>query len=155
MWLYYGNCSFDLFELVLTILYRIEGFTYHEAVLIYALMTAGYVPQCIPTRLPNANIVYELAAVSGAKVLLHHSSIKYISDSPIPAYEVRTLGSEELISVPELPKIEVNPDDVAIIYHTSGSTGNLPKLVRYTGRRLAAVARTFSGSGARETRIWM
>lgn len=120
---------------------RIEGFSYHEVVSIYALMTAGYIPQCIPTRLPNIDIVYELASSSGAKALLYHSSIMPPAHSPMYTREVRQLCPSDFGSVPEYDRPIINPDDVIVIYHTSGSTGKLPKLVRFTGRRLAVISK--------------
>ena len=111
-------------------------------VTIYALMMAGFIPQCIPTRLPNADIVFELAALSGAKALLHHSSVACPVSSPLPTHEIQALGTEELTSTQECEFQAIDPDDIVAIYHTSGSTGNLPKLVTFTGRRLATIAHT-------------
>lgn len=102
-------------------------------------MRAGFIPQCIPSRLPDADAVFELATLSNAKAVLHHSSIPAPSDPRFFIHEVRPLCVRDIVPGSELTDLDVNPDDICVIYHTSGSTGKLPKLVKVTGRRMDAM----------------
>ncbi|MFF3659317.1 class I adenylate-forming enzyme family protein [Streptomyces olivochromogenes] len=84
---------------------------------------------------------YEIAAVveaSGAQLLLAHTEFAELGE------QVAKLSGRRAVVVPELRPntrpLTAEPDDLAVVLHTSGTTG-LPKPVRMTQRRLAARAR--------------
>lgn len=107
---------------------------------IYGLTKAGYIPQLFPGRLPNSTVVLELMGMAGAKALIHNADFGPVTDSPVPTYPtlVQTLKPEDVQDKPYLPSVprQHDPEDIVIIYHTSGSTGRLPKLVRCSYRWL-------------------
>ncbi|MDH6214424.1 class I adenylate-forming enzyme family protein [Streptomyces pseudovenezuelae] len=84
---------------------------------------------------------YEIAAVvetSGAQLLVAQPEFAELGE------QVAQLSGRRAVVVPELrPSVRTltaEPDDLAAVLHTSGTTG-LPKPVRMTQRRLAARAR--------------
>ncbi|KAK7691821.1 hypothetical protein QCA50_005225 [Cerrena zonata] len=143
----------------------IEGFAYHEIVHVFALIEGGYIPQCIPSRLQNPSVVYELAAISGAKALLYHPSVQPPLNCPMFTHEVRELGLTDIAAYTsfaghdeEPNSVSIKPNDIVAIYHTSGSTGNLPKLVKFTAKAVAVMAEKHTGrrkNSKPSTRIWM
>ncbi|KAK7682328.1 hypothetical protein QCA50_014532 [Cerrena zonata] len=116
----------------------VGGFEYADILHIYGLTKAGYIPQLFPGRLPNSAVIFELMEMAGAKALIHTANFGPVAESPVPTYVVQTLSSNDVKDVPHLPPPTRQPglDDIVIIYHTSGSTGRLPKLVRCSYRWL-------------------
>ena len=100
--------------------------------------------------------MYELAALSGARALLFHSSVRPSVDCPMFTYEVKELVSDDKTAVltpnPLDERTPLRPDDVLAIYHTSGSTGNLPKMVRYAAKAISVIARIHSMTSKQEQR---
>ncbi|KAK7691822.1 hypothetical protein QCA50_005226 [Cerrena zonata] len=144
-----------------TVVLWMEGHAYYEVIHLYALIKAGYIPQCISSRLPDVNTVYKLASRSGAKALLYLPSVAIPEDCPIVTHEVHNLSPDDvtIISTDQTETVQTSLDDVIVIYHTSGSTGDLPKLVRMTERWAMTTAKNYAeaskmseGSG---TRIWV
>ncbi|SEF02267.1 Acyl-CoA synthetase (AMP-forming)/AMP-acid ligase II [Streptomyces sp. 3213] len=84
---------------------------------------------------------YEIAAVveaSGSQLFLAQPEFAELGE------QVAELSGRRVVVVPELRPstrpLTAEPDDLAVVLHTSGTTG-LPKPVRMTQRRLAARAR--------------
>lgn len=123
---------------MLTIMSRVGGFEYVDILHIYGLTKAGYIPQLFPGRLPNSAVIFELMEMAGAKALIHTADFGPVAESPVPTYVVQTLNSNDVKDVPHLspPTRQPGLDDIVVIYHTSGSTGRLPKLVRCSYRWL-------------------
>ena len=120
---------------------RLSGFTYTDVLHIYGISRAGYIPQLISLKLSNSTVVHELLHRAGAQALIYDGSFESIlKDFPLPIY--RALASERLepstpVSLPDIS--ESQEDDIAFIFHTSGSTSGSPKLVPITNRWLSTV----------------
>lgn len=144
--------------------YRIPGFTYTDAVLIYGISRAGFVPQLISIRLPNSAIVSELLIRSKAAALIYHDafssnqfscSISHCATADtniIPPDE-----SDELLP----PQRMHSRNDLAIIFHTSGSTSGSPSLIKCTAGWLSSIAKKAAAVASpttlsyRDTTVWM
>ncbi|KAI9058857.1 acetyl-CoA synthetase-like protein [Trametes sanguinea] len=110
------------------------GMTYLDAVHIYGLARAAYIPQLFSLRLPNPDVVYELLDRAGAQALIFEPSFaSIVMDCPVPAELAVDLCSMDAAEVP-LPPLWVpsHGAEVIMIYHTSGSTSGSPKLVPCT-----------------------
>ncbi|EKM76166.1 hypothetical protein AGABI1DRAFT_108925 [Agaricus bisporus var. burnettii JB137-S8] len=117
----------------------LSGFLYTDVLHIYGLSRAGYVPQLFSIRLPNPIVIYELMRRAGASALVHDPSFSNIlGDSPYfthAAEDVRRLDLQHL-RLRSLP--DVTSEDLAFVFHTSGSTSGSPKLVRANYRWLSS-----------------
>ncbi|CAL1713797.1 unnamed protein product [Somion occarium] len=119
----------------------VGGFEYTDVLHIYGLTRAGYIPQLFPGRLPNSAVIYELMEMAGAKALAYDPTFGPVTDCPVVTHIARALCSDDVKGTPALPPtpVDVNAEDIVIIYHTSGSTGRLPKLVRCSYRWLESM----------------
>ncbi|KAH9082129.1 acetyl-CoA synthetase-like protein [Lactarius deliciosus] len=81
----------------------LSGMTYIDVLHIYGLSRAGYIPQLFSIRLPNPDVVCELLIKANARALLVDPSFERL--------------------------LKRSPDDIVFIFHTSGSTSGIPKLV--------------------------
>jgi acyl-CoA synthetase (AMP-forming)/AMP-acid ligase II len=147
---------------VLNLQYRLSGFTYLDVLHIYGISRAGYIPQLFSIRLPNPVVVYELLRKANAAALIHDSSFKSVlGDCHLPRYCV--LDSTFVEDVPEtLPSIwDFREEDLAFIFHTSGSTSGSPKLVPLSYRWLnSAVVKSChismpENSSRQDVSVWM
>ncbi|KAF5356039.1 hypothetical protein D9756_003859 [Leucocoprinus leucothites] len=117
----------------------IGGFTYTDVLHIYGLSRAGYIPQLFSLRLPNPMVVYELLARANAKALVYEATFAAIcTDCPVPAHLAVGLDLVPESSSPLPPRYPITEQDVAFIFHTSGSTSGSPKLVPCDYRWIAA-----------------
>ncbi|CAL1695357.1 unnamed protein product [Somion occarium] len=107
------------------------GMTYLDAIHIYSIARAGYVPQFFSLRLPNPEVIFELLAKSNGKALIYDSSFAdIVHTSPVPAHiaiDARNVSIADVSLPPVAP--DVNGSDTLMIFHTSGSTSGRPKLV--------------------------
>ncbi len=118
-------------------LHRIGGFTYNDVVIIYGITRAGYIPQLFTLRLPNPLAIYSLMQKAGAAALVYEPCFSAsVVGSPVPAFLAIPQDSIDVTGtvLPDLPP--ASDDDVAFVFHTSGSTSGSPKLVRCTYRWL-------------------
>lgn len=141
---------------------RIGGFTYTDVLHIYGISRAGFIPQLFSLRLPNPDIIYELLERANAKGLVYDSSIcMNLGSCPVPTFSAM-LSTDTNASEPlcDLDSTLVE-DDIAFIFHTSGSTSGSPKLVPCSYRWLAgAVHKSHQVSrprtaGRRDVTVWM
>ncbi len=119
---------------------RLGGLTYVDILHIYGISRAGYIPQLFSIRLPNPTVIYELLRKAGASALIYDSSFEpVLIDCPVPTH--RALTSSRVVDAPEsLPGIwDFREEDIAFIFHTSGSTSGSPKLVPMSYRWLNSV----------------
>lgn len=113
-------------------LLRLGGSTYVDALHIYGIARAGYVPQLISLRLPNLDVIFELLAQSKGKALIYdHSFSSIIRSGSVPTHVAVDARESEVADVTLPPSIPegVQADDPVMILHTSGSTSGRPKLV--------------------------
>ncbi|KAM0315632.1 hypothetical protein ACHAPQ_011536 [Fusarium lateritium] len=85
----------------------------------------------------NPSVIYELLERAEAKALIHEPGYTDILENcPFPNFHAGDVVSEE--NVEQLPSLvpwhPADGDDVLFIYHTSGSTSGIPKLVPITAR---------------------
>ncbi|KAF5362927.1 hypothetical protein D9758_007080 [Tetrapyrgos nigripes] len=134
--------------------------------LIHALgvSAAGCVPQLFSLYYSNSEVVFELLINSGARALVIDSALISESDlsgCPVPVIDVSKAeivgplatandGSDDVASGPGERSVweslqgedfdfTKEKDGVAIMHHTSGSTGKIPKLIPWTHQWLTSV----------------
>ncbi|KAJ2931928.1 hypothetical protein H1R20_g5158, partial [Candolleomyces eurysporus] len=119
----------------------LSGLTYVDCIHIYGISRAGYIPQMFSLRLPNPEVVYELLRKADARALVYDACFESVlSNCTLPVYQA--LQTSEIASVDEeLERIApiANENEVAFIFHTSGSTSGSPKLVPCSYRWLNTV----------------
>ncbi|KAI0361257.1 acetyl-CoA synthetase-like protein [Trametes cingulata] len=112
----------------------LNGMTYLDALHIYGVARAGYIPQLFSLRMPNPDVVYELLQRADARALVFDSTFaSIVTDSPVPAEIALDVRSVDVHDTP-LPALwtPARGDEIVMIYHTSGSTSGSPKLVPCT-----------------------
>jgi acyl-CoA synthetase (AMP-forming)/AMP-acid ligase II len=105
--------------------------TYVDVLHIYGLTRAGYIPQLFSIRLPNPDVIYELLSKANARALLVDPSFESLLKScPTPTHRAATtvyeIDSHDM-PLPSLPTL--TESDTVFLFHTSGSTSGIPKLV--------------------------
>ncbi|KAI0639736.1 acetyl-CoA synthetase-like protein [Trametes polyzona] len=110
------------------------GMTYLDALHIYGVARAGYIPQLFSLRMPNPDVVYELLERAEARALVFDSAYApIVTKCPVPAESAVDVCAVDVTDAP-LPDLWVptHGDEIVMIYHTSGSTSGSPKLVPCT-----------------------
>ena len=111
--------------------YRLSGLSYIDVLHIYGVAKAGYIPQLFSLRLPNPAVIFELLAKAEAQALIYDRAFEAVlSGAQVPTHA----ASEASVSNDEESELPVSPpvgrgEDIAMIFHTSGSTSGSPKLV--------------------------
>ncbi|GKU09684.1 unnamed protein product [Fusarium langsethiae] len=122
----------------------LRGYSYSDAITIWGLSWAGYIPQLISLRMTDPTVVYELLEKGKAAALVYEPEFEsMLQDAPLPIFpsgdDCFKASTEEL--APGAPWQPTKPDDVMLIYHTSGSTSGIPKLVPHAARWMDYVIR--------------
>ncbi|KZT75172.1 acetyl-CoA synthetase-like protein [Daedalea quercina L-15889] len=110
------------------------GLAYMDVLHILGIARAGYIPQLFSLRLPNPEIIFELMKRAGAKLLIYDVSYADV----VHGCHVPTLVAVDIFSTPDVqaPLAAIftpeRSDDIAMVFHTSGSTMGSPKLVPCT-----------------------
>ena len=104
---------------------------------LYGLSRAGYTVQLFSLKLsfPGQSVVRELLRDCAGAALLydpHFTSLAH--DLPVPSFPLADIAALAPAGPSLQPLPDVSPDDVAIIFHTSGTTGGRPKPVPQTHR---------------------
>ncbi|KAL1951670.1 hypothetical protein VTO73DRAFT_819 [Trametes versicolor] len=110
------------------------GMTYLDALHIYGVARAGYIPQLFSLRMPNPDVVYELLERAEARALVFDPAYQSIvTNCPVPAEAALDVCAVDVKDA-LLPPLWVpsHGDEIVMIYHTSGSTSGSPKLVPCT-----------------------
>lgn len=90
-------------------------------------------------RLPNPDVIFELLHRADAKALIFDSSFKdALGNATLPTHPFINAVDPSFSEgpLPVLPHCA--PDDIAMVFHTSGSTSGSPKLVPCTYQWLDA-----------------
>src|ERR1700742_2825934 len=99
---------------------------------------AGYIPHVCGLTLSNPEVVYELMEQVGSKAIMYSAqSSDLIKSCKLPSFAM-TLVRDEAQSARRspMPGFNTKPDDLAYIYHTSGSVSGRPKPVKFDYRSL-------------------
>ncbi|KAL3601743.1 hypothetical protein FPOAC2_06017 [Fusarium poae] len=120
-----------------------RGWSYEDLLHYLSLQRAGFIPQLFSIRMTDPSIVYELLGKSNAAALLYdpicEPSVKGCS---VPTFSTGTvLGKHCPTDVQLNTTISTNGDKVLVIFHTSGSTSGMPKLVPQTVRWMDCLIR--------------
>ena len=117
--------------------------SYVDILYIYAIARAGYIPQLFSLRLPNPDVIYELLERAEGKAMVYEPELENIlAGCPVPAYRAVDLRSVD-VDATALPPMFVpaSGSDIAMIFHTSGSTSGRPKLLPCDYKWLDAMVR--------------
>lgn len=115
---------------------RLKGSSYTDLVHIWGIYRAGFIPQLVSLKMTDPSVVYNLLKKSQAAVLIHDASFQsVVADSPVKAYPAEDILTSKYDHLP-LPHLKMSPEakDIIMIYHTSGSTSGIPKLVPLTAK---------------------
>ena len=122
-----------------------------------AISSLGYTPQFFSVYFSSASIILGLLAKSGGKTLIvdpsHLSMLPAheLQASPIPQFApvededmLRAISELKADGDPELTfgmecGAAVSRDDIAVLFHSSGTTGGMPKVIPGTYEMLQAV----------------
>ncbi|KAJ6530077.1 acetyl-CoA synthetase-like protein [Mycena vulgaris] len=118
----------------------IMGAEYSDLVHVYALARAGFIPEVLSAKM-TPSIVRDLLAKTGGKALVYDPTFAArVVGVPLPHQVIPALASmpPRVVPLPALP--EVAPEDIALIFHTSGTTSGIPKPVPETHRWLRSQA---------------
>ncbi|THH30067.1 hypothetical protein EUX98_g4125 [Antrodiella citrinella] len=110
----------------------LSGLSYVDALHIYGMARAGFIPQLFSLRLPNPEVILELLSKGDARALIHDPSFESIlRDAPVSVHVAVEVKDDDVEDVP-LPELSApqSAEDIVMIFHTSGSTSGSPKLVR-------------------------
>ncbi|KAI0313551.1 acetyl-CoA synthetase-like protein [Amylostereum chailletii] len=141
----------------------LSGMTYVDALHIYGLSRAGYIPQLFSVRLPNPTVILELLQRAKGRALIYDPSFSSIlADCSVPCYQSICVSAADPRDE-TLPPIHAGAtlDDTAFLFHTSGSTSGSPKLVPCSyGWLESAIAKSYHCSkpkvdGKRDVTVWM
>ncbi|KAL0575448.1 hypothetical protein V5O48_006521 [Marasmius crinis-equi] len=117
----------------------LRGHEYIDLLHIYGIMRAGYVPQMFIVEVLDA-----MLKSSDARALVYHeeysSRVKSSTNTLLQAFPSAAISDlkESQIPIPQRES-EHRGDDIAMIFHTSGSTSGLPKHVPWKYRFLDAI----------------
>ncbi|KAJ7763650.1 acetyl-CoA synthetase-like protein [Mycena maculata] len=118
------------------------GVAYSDLVHIYGIARAGFVPEVLNAKM-SIPVVRDLLAKTGGKALIYDPSFaKVVADAGRFEFPCLTIPDLHCLPIPSgLPDLpEVTPNDIALIFHTSGTTSGVPKPVPETHRWLKCQA---------------
>ncbi|KAF7329498.1 AMP-binding domain-containing protein [Mycena kentingensis (nom. inval.)] len=130
-----------------------SGWCYNDVLHVYGLSRAGFIPQVFGLEFTNAAVVFELIAQSKTVALIFDPAVQPdLRSGPTRLYHPVHRESLPDSALP-LPPVNThpNPDDFALILHSSGSTSGMPKRIPYTFKFLDSLA-TKAGTLARPIR---
>ncbi|KAJ6544425.1 acetyl-CoA synthetase-like protein [Mycena capillaripes] len=117
----------------------ITGVKYSDLVHIYGLARAGFVPEVLSSN-ATIPIIHDLFAITGGKALIFDPDFSScITHFGLPSLITPALDTLQTVSsLPALPNVTEN--DIAVFFHTSGTTSGVPKPVPETHRWLKCQA---------------
>ncbi|KAG5788297.1 hypothetical protein H9Q69_012643 [Fusarium xylarioides] len=121
-----------------------RGWSYQDLLHYLSLQRAGFIPQLFSLRMTNPAVVYELLGKSNAAALIYDASCEsLVKDCLLPTFSTNSALDRAAPQDVELDKVTtaLNGDQVSVIFHTSGSTSGMPKLVPATVRWMDCLIR--------------
>ncbi|KAL3965641.1 hypothetical protein ACCO45_002645 [Purpureocillium lilacinum] len=118
----------------------LKGFSYLDLIHLWGISRAGYVPQPISLRMADPKILLDLFARSEAVgLVVDPSCASSIANSGLITFVASDIFQLDTDNLP-LPEWcpPSGPDDIIMLFHTSGSTSGKPKLVPATAGWLDA-----------------
>ncbi|KDR66678.1 hypothetical protein GALMADRAFT_232387 [Galerina marginata CBS 339.88] len=118
----------------------LTGHAYSDLIHLYGLTRAGYIPQTFSVLFsyPGQEVVRDLLTACNGKAIIH--DIKFAVDLfDIPSFVTPSIQNVPKIEAGKLLAVlNVDEMDMAMVFHTSGTTGGRPKPVPCTHRWLNA-----------------
>ncbi|RGP73703.1 4-hydroxybenzoate-- benzoate-- ligase [Fusarium sporotrichioides] len=120
-----------------------RGWSYGDLLHYLSLQRAGFIPQLFSIRMTDPSIVYDLLGNSNAAALLYDPVCELlVKECRIPKFSTGTiLGRYRPADVQLGTATSTDGDKVLVIFHTSGSTSGMPKLVPQTVRWMDCLIR--------------
>ncbi|TFK97273.1 hypothetical protein BDV98DRAFT_596877 [Pterulicium gracile] len=119
-----------------------HGLSYDDVLLTYALSRAGYVPQLVSLSIPTAETTWVVAQQSRSRAIIcdptkfdELRSHLHEKDVAFPVLDLSgssPVAEDVAVELMALEQLERDDDAVALVLHTSGSTGGMPKIVPLT-----------------------
>ncbi|KAI8976643.1 acetyl-CoA synthetase-like protein [Trametes punicea] len=129
-----------------------------------AISSLGYTPQFFSGYFSGAGVVIDLLKKSGGKALIidpsFQTQLSELGDLPLPTFNaleeailLQDIAEEEKDGATDVlrfaPQAAVGLDDYAALFHSSGTTGKMPKIIPNTYKMLRAVI-LYKHSGAQD-----
>ncbi|CAF3456324.1 unnamed protein product [Fusarium graminearum] len=120
-----------------------RGWSYEDLLHYLSLQRAGFIPQLFSIRITDPSVVYDLLRNSNAAALLYDPVCEpLVQGCPIPTFSTGiVLGKDCPADVQLGTTTSTDGDKVLVIFHTSGSTSGMPKLVPQTVRWMDCLIR--------------
>jgi hypothetical protein len=103
----------------------LTGHQYSDLIHLYGLARAGYVPQTFSVLFsyPGQEVVRDLLAMCKGRAIIH--DVKFAVDLfDVPSFVTPDiLGIRQPVSTPLCEVVDVEETDMAMVFHTSGTTG--------------------------------
>ena len=136
-----------------TCVIRIDGTTYQDVLHILGVSRAGYIPQLFHFHHgSSANLIIELLRRANSLALIcdvshaqpNRDSSSPFASLPIPVYtksDVRQAGVPSHCRLPKIEDLVADPNAVAFVLHTAGTTMGTPQIVPYNYRTVDSIIR--------------
>lgn len=115
---------------------------------VFGVSRAGYIPQLLHFhRSSNLSLVIELLRRTNSPALVcdvSHAQLNRDSSLPIPVYaksDLRQVGVPSHCRLPKIEDLVADPNAVAFVLHTAGTTMGTPQIVKYNYRTVDSIMR--------------
>ena len=127
--------------------------TYQDVLHVFGVSRAGYIPQLLHFhRGSSRNLIVELLRRANSLALIcdvthaqpNRDPLSPFASLPIPVYassDLRQVGVPSHCKLPKIEDLVADPNAVAFVLHTAGTTMGTPKLVPYTHRSIDSIMR--------------
>jgi acyl-CoA synthetase (AMP-forming)/AMP-acid ligase II len=136
-----GEMSYILFA-------RIEGMRYQDVLHVFGVSRAGYIPVLLHFhRSSSKSLIVELLRRAKTLALICDVSLTQLNRDTLqipvhPNSDLRRVGVPSQSRLPRVEDLVSDPNAVAFVMHTAGTTMGSPKLVPYTHRTIDSIMRS-------------